>query len=70
MIGIQAIHKADVEAVLPQETSDIEKTEGLDPEVIGGEIVYPRIDEKDGLLHVSSMPVMVKKAKPFSPVHR
>jgi len=70
VVGIKTVYQPDGVSVLSQIGGKIEKPQRLDPEVVGGEVVDPGVNNKDCLLHVSSMLVMVKKAKPCSPVHR
>jgi hypothetical protein len=50
MMAVQTINKKKAKiCVLLEKRSHIKKAERLQPEVIGGEIIDPGIDEKDAL---------------------
>jgi hypothetical protein len=49
--GIQAVQKTNVVSISPEDAGDIEKPYWFYPEVIGGKIVYPWIDQKKASFH-------------------
>jgi hypothetical protein len=54
MTGIQAIDKIYMITILTKETPHIEKPQRFYPQVIGGKIVNPWIDEKDAFFPIGS----------------
>ena len=59
MVDVEAVYEVDAEAPVPEERGEREKTERLGPEVIGGEVVYPRVDEDEKRLSIGHRTLII-----------
>ena len=74
MVNIKAVDIADGPAVFLEKGGEIEKAQGLGPEVIGREVVNPRVDQEEisvfSLQRFSSIVTGIKKQTSARPVLR
>lgn len=50
MVDIETVDIADVPAIFLEQGGEIEESQGLGPEVIGGEVVHPGVDQEEIIL--------------------
>jgi len=50
VVDIKAVDIGDGPAIFDEKGGEIEEPQGLGPEVIGREVVYPRVDQEEIIL--------------------
>ena len=52
IVGVQTIDQGHVKTRTPEKACDLEKAQGLGPEIVGREIENPGVDEQNRRFHV------------------